>query len=201
MEYPLREKRKKQNRRDLLISAASLFSEKGYEETTLKEVAEKAGLHVQTLYRHFPTKADFIAEFWHQNLLRFEAFFADRKCDSLSAWRNYIEQITMELTQEGSVKYQKRMTSFWEIPFVSTETLRFWYRFQEVLAVGIAQDMGVEPTDNGLPMLIACMLWGGNGSAARHWAETGGKDDLAKTQLAVVDIVIDQFQHLLTFNS
>ncbi len=197
-QYPLREKRKKQNRTGLMVAAIDLFAEKGYAETTLEAIAAKAGLHVQTLYKHFPAKANLVEEIWHESLSRFEVFFASRECDALSAWRNWIEQNALELTREGDSEYRRRRNSFMEISFVSNATLQYWYRYQEVLAEGIALDMGIDVAHDPLPTLIACMLWGGNDNAARNWANSGTKDDLVKVLLKVVDTVIDEFQHRLS---
>ena len=44
----------------LLNVAYRQFQRYGFEDTTLESIAEEAGLHVQTLYRHFPKKNDLI---------------------------------------------------------------------------------------------------------------------------------------------
>ena len=43
-------------RQRILISAARLFSEKGYTETSIREIAEAVGLNTASLYYHFPSK-------------------------------------------------------------------------------------------------------------------------------------------------
>ena len=92
VQYPLREKRKLQSRADLVGAAIDLFANQGFEETTLEAVAEKAGLHVQTLYRHFPTKTDLVAAIWSESFSAFESFFSTRTGDALSAWRDWVEK-------------------------------------------------------------------------------------------------------------
>ena len=57
-QYPRRTEKKKQSRAQLINAANTLFARKGYQHTKLDEVAEEAGLHVQTLYRHFKTKEE-----------------------------------------------------------------------------------------------------------------------------------------------
>lgn len=56
VQYPIRTKKKNLNREKLLMAATTLFSRNGYTDSTLDQVAAEAGLHVQTLYRHFKTK-------------------------------------------------------------------------------------------------------------------------------------------------
>lgn len=180
-----------------MYAAVDLFANKGVEETTLESVAEEAGLHVQTLYRHFPTKSDLVAAIWQDSVLKFEEFFAARQCDALSAWRNWVEQNAEGIARTGTAKYRISITNFWAYPTMSTKTLEFWYRYEEVLAAGLAEDMGMDVASDPLPTLIACMLWGGNKHAARNWANAGGKADLTAATLEVVDTVRDQFQHLI----
>src|SRR5262245_43374599 len=43
-------------RRRVLQAAESLFSRRGYEATSMADVAERAGVGVGTLYHHFPDK-------------------------------------------------------------------------------------------------------------------------------------------------
>jgi AcrR family transcriptional regulator len=43
--------------RELILDAAiDLFAEQGYDESTLDDVAERAGVSISTLYRYFPSK-------------------------------------------------------------------------------------------------------------------------------------------------
>jgi AcrR family transcriptional regulator len=41
----------------MLLSAAELFAERGYEATTTDAIAERAGMSVGTIYRFFPNKS------------------------------------------------------------------------------------------------------------------------------------------------
>jgi AcrR family transcriptional regulator len=60
--------RKRQERHDALIDAATeLFQTKGYEQTTMEEIAARADVSPPTLYRYFPRKTELlIAFFWKE---------------------------------------------------------------------------------------------------------------------------------------
>src|SRR5689334_5356495 len=45
-------------RQDILTAAERLFSQKGFNGTTTKELAAKAGVHEAILFRHFKNKRD-----------------------------------------------------------------------------------------------------------------------------------------------
>src|SRR3954468_18062063 len=57
-----RAERARQTRRRIIDSAATLFLEHGYGPTTLDQVAERAGVAVQTVYFHFGNKATLLKE-------------------------------------------------------------------------------------------------------------------------------------------
>jgi len=59
-----RERRKRRTRDSIVEAARSLFLERGFEQTTLTEVAERADIAASTLFTHFSTKADlFFADY------------------------------------------------------------------------------------------------------------------------------------------
>jgi AcrR family transcriptional regulator len=48
--------RKKETRRRIVRSARKLFKEKGFEQTTTRDIAESAGIAAGTMFNYFPTK-------------------------------------------------------------------------------------------------------------------------------------------------
>ncbi|WP_326836515.1 helix-turn-helix domain-containing protein [Amycolatopsis rhabdoformis] len=56
----LRERTRRAVRQDITEAAQRLFVEHGYEQTTMDDVAEAAGLSRRSLFRYFPTKEDLI---------------------------------------------------------------------------------------------------------------------------------------------
>ncbi|MEV0002874.1 helix-turn-helix domain-containing protein [Micromonospora sp. NPDC050980] len=56
----LREQRRAETQRVIQAHAVRLFMERGYDGTTVNDVAEAAGVSPMTVYRHFPTKEDLV---------------------------------------------------------------------------------------------------------------------------------------------
>jgi AcrR family transcriptional regulator len=48
-------------RQRLVVAALHLFTEQGYDDTTVAQIVERAGLTKSTFFRHFPDKRDVLA--------------------------------------------------------------------------------------------------------------------------------------------
>jgi AcrR family transcriptional regulator len=48
-------------RERLVVAAVDLFTEQGYDETTVTQIAERAGVTKSTLFRYFPDKREILA--------------------------------------------------------------------------------------------------------------------------------------------
>lgn len=57
----VREKQKQETQAVLLRHARELFEQQGYRKTTVKQVAERAGVAVGTVFVHFPDKSSLLA--------------------------------------------------------------------------------------------------------------------------------------------
>ena len=65
-----RQAQKAETRASILAAARALFAERGFEATTLKAVAEAAGVAVGTVFVHVPDKAALLTEALHDDLER-----------------------------------------------------------------------------------------------------------------------------------
>jgi AcrR family transcriptional regulator len=79
------------NYQRLLSAAAAAFAERGGDDTSLEEIARRAGVGIGTLYRHFPTRQALLAAVYldQVGLLRARAdelLDADSPLDALAEW-------------------------------------------------------------------------------------------------------------------
>ena len=65
----LRAQRRAETQRTIQAHAVRLFTERGYDATTVTDVAEAAGVSPMTVYRHFPTKEDLVLVDQHGRLV------------------------------------------------------------------------------------------------------------------------------------
>ncbi len=63
-----KEQSKAETRALILDSARSLFEEKGYEKTTMRKVAIRAGIGLGTIFKHFPGKSALLSAAFYDDI-------------------------------------------------------------------------------------------------------------------------------------
>jgi AcrR family transcriptional regulator len=80
-----RRTRKRNERRDRVFAAAiELFTERGYDETSMDDVAARAGLARTTVFNHYPRKVLFLEDWAQRRRRRAARSFADRASNAAS---------------------------------------------------------------------------------------------------------------------
>lgn len=86
---PRREREKLRQRDEMLAAALALFSEKGYHNVSMQEIAEKAEFAVGTLYKFFKNKEDLYKALISAQADRFHAALTE----ALTAEGNAVERL------------------------------------------------------------------------------------------------------------
>lgn len=190
--FPLREKRKQETHEALIHAAETLFLERGFGHVTMEEVAAQAGMHVQTVYRHFPSKMDLAVAIDGYSLDQFRAAFSTRESDTLTFWRQWVINRAEEYTKEHGKHLRSWLREQIERRNTAASSL-----FQEVdreyealLADGIKEDLAITDDSDKTAVLIACMLWGGNRHAWRSWAASDSSENLANEVSRMIDAIV-----------
>ena len=63
---PVKTRKGQQSSAHIVKAALDLIRERGYEETTMRAIAEKAGVSLGNAYHYYPSKAHLIQSFYHQ---------------------------------------------------------------------------------------------------------------------------------------
>jgi AcrR family transcriptional regulator len=151
----LRERKKRQTREALTRAAQELFVERGYDETTLAEIAEAAGVSTRTIFAYFPGKEDILFATEQTMLDALGQALAERPAgaDALTALREFILSSAHEKT-ELDCKLGEVIAAD---PTLSSHRRARIAQLQEVLAAAIAADLGVE-ADDLRPQVAAASL-------------------------------------------
>lgn len=94
----LRERKKRQTRDAIIESAMRLFGERGFEETTIVDIAEAAGVAPRTFFAYFPSKEDVVFSETDGALDAMRACFDGRAEDegAVDALRTFVELMVVE---------------------------------------------------------------------------------------------------------
>ena len=187
--FPVREEKKARSRAALIAAARELFHARGYEETTLEEVAERAGLHVQTLYRHFATKQELALagdRIWLERF-RKEITDPDRTGDTFSFWRDWLGRAVGELAPEGDGEYRRHLKVRSATPHILGALWAVQAEYEDLLTAALAKDFDLPAEGAGPPRLVAGMLVAGNGYVLRRYEVDD--IDLKAMSMQVIDEV------------
>ncbi|MEV4394608.1 helix-turn-helix domain-containing protein [Nonomuraea sp. NPDC049607] len=107
----LRERKKQRTRRALIEAALRLFSEKGYEETTLAEIAAAAEVSTRTFFSYFAGKEDVLFYDSEQQIERALAYLAAPAPGQTPAdlLRDFIED-TLSTSDDGRESWSEQST-------------------------------------------------------------------------------------------
>lgn len=141
----LRERKKQRTREAIARAALELFAERGYQATTLAEIAEAADVSTRTIFAYFPSKEDML--FCGHEALRdaLARALAERPGgkDALGTLRDFVL---------AAAQTKGELQAKLECAIAGDETLRSHKRarlvqLQELLAGAIADDLGTGPDD------------------------------------------------------
>jgi len=141
----LRERKKRETRDALTRAALELFVERGYDETTLAEIADAAGVSTRTIFAYFPSKEDILFSTMEAMRDALAGALAVRPAgmDALTALREFILA-----SAHGKTELDHKLGQLIarDATLASHKRARI-SELQEVLAAAIADDLGVGPDD------------------------------------------------------
>ena len=198
---PIRQQRKAETRNKLLTAAKELFEKQGYESTTLEGIAERAGLHVQTLYRHFGSKVELAAAGDETQLDHFRGAIRDenREGSTIEFWRQYLGGLAHRVTdRDGGRSYRDVLHYELESPAVSFRLAQLSQEYKDLFAESLEEDLSIEDSEErrNTARLIVITLWGAHEYVMARYDQDVGFD-LATESVAMIDRVEQLFAHLL----
>lgn len=186
MTLPLRERKKHRTARAIEAAAAQLFQTRGFDATTLEQIADAVEIHRQTILRYFKTKEDIA--FAGRNRL-FDDFLrglSDRTGTVLEYWRDYLQEVAPPATKSGEVR---RWFQFLDTePRLYAYQLRLNERYRDALAEAFSEEAGVDPSSDVFAAALATLLVFGNSGVARMCIRSNRDGDVPAAGLSLVEL-------------
>jgi AcrR family transcriptional regulator len=151
----LRERKKQQTREAIHRAAMKLFAERGFDATTIADIAAAADISPRTFFSYFPSKEEAVFAKFEPAFESFDRAMRERPpgTDALVAMREWILGMATEFTGDiEAAKLEARLRR--ESPAVAACDLRHMRQFERRLAEAVGEDLG-EPADALRPRLVA----------------------------------------------
>jgi AcrR family transcriptional regulator len=183
----LRERKKQRTREAIVDAALRLFEERGFDQTTIADIAEAADIAPRTFFGYFPSKEDVVFADFQMTLDGLSARLGDRSEDetAIDAIRAWIEGRLegMDLVDDRE-RCRKRLIG--ESEALAAHNRALMGRVEELLAEHIARDLGDRP-DDVRPRMIASAVIGALSALDVKGAD-GSESPLTREEaLAIVD--------------
>jgi AcrR family transcriptional regulator len=178
---PNRRERKKQETRAALEEAAlRLFAEKGYEQTTVEEIAAAADVAVRTFFRYFSSKQHVLfGDVAHNRVIRMRAVLDARPATEapIDSVRAVLDHLDIEGVEEED-QILRRLRLMERQPSLRATYLLLTNDLRQVLVDFIAERTGLSPVEHPYPLLLASAAASSWDIALCVWSGTGGQRSL-----------------------
>ncbi|UMB69688.1 TetR/AcrR family transcriptional regulator [Mycobacterium paraterrae] len=184
-----RRARGERNRNALITAAIALFSARGYEGTTVEQIAAEAGVAPRTLFHHFASKDDILFDGYTRRLD--EATRRFRASESPSLWGALAEasNAVAEAISDQPDMFLVRAQMYAGHPALRATMLRLNDEWIDQLTGEVARWLGADADTDLRPRLAATVINGANRAAIDTWVAGEGADDLIAIMQSAVDLV------------
>ena len=152
----LRERKKQRTRETIVNAAFDLFEERGFEGTTIADIAEAAEIAPRTFFSYFPSKDDVVFHDFEERYAMVASWLRDREpgTNAIDALRAGIAGTTGQFGPGELREKQCRNRLLRESDSLAAHSDHLKGRFGELLAEAVAEDLGDAPSDLR-PRLVA----------------------------------------------
>ena len=186
MREPLRQRKKAKTARTIEKVATDLFERKGYDATTLEQIAEAADVHKQTVLRYFKSKEDIAFALRNRLYANFAEGLANREGTVLEHWRKFIAEGSQISMRNGALRRWMK--------FLDSDDRLFAYqlhlnqKYIITLADALSEEAGVDPRRDVFARSVAAMLTAANYDVARMAVRLDRDDLIGDYCFQVIDL-------------
>lgn len=179
----LRERKKIKLRHTIQDEAVRLFTEQGYDATTVEQIAAAAETSTTTFYRYFPTKEDVVLDDGYDADI--EAAIAAKPDGKplADALREVVEAVITTADRDRVLAAMRLMAT---VPALDARYATEQRRTIALLAQLFAVRTGRDVDDLELQMTAAALV-GAMYTATRQWVSEDGKGSLAHLVIRAID--------------
>jgi AcrR family transcriptional regulator len=175
----LRERKKQRTRERIVEAAFELFDERGFDGTTIADIAEAADIAPRTFFAYFPSKDDVVFHDFEASHAMVASWLRDRDpgTNAIDALRAGLADAKGNIGAESLREKRLRQCLVSENESLAAHSQHLMGKFADLIAEAAAKDLGDEPGDLR-PRLVAAATAATIGvmddmdEDAKHSAET-----------------------------
>jgi AcrR family transcriptional regulator len=184
----LRERKKQRTRDTIQREAMRLFVERGYEETTIEQIAEAADISPSTFFNYFPSKEDVVIADRYDPMI-VEMFLSRPAGEPLSATiRNVLAGGLGVILEREREMILARSRLILAVPALRARIWEDLERTEDLFCSVLAERSGRDPYDFELRVVVMVLV-GAMWAAAQHWVRTDGREPLLDLVLRAMEVV------------
>jgi mycofactocin system transcriptional regulator len=160
----------------MAAAGLDLFATRGFDETTMEDVASAARVGRRTLFRYFPSKNDIVWGDFDWVLTRLRTHLQETPADSpviAAIAHGAVESNRYRTDQLPELRI--RMTLITTVPALQAHSMVRYADWRAVIAEFAADRLGQEPADL-LPLAISYAALGASLAAFARWVEHPDED-------------------------
>ena len=153
----LRERKKQRTREAIVEAAFELFEDRGFDGTTIADIAEAAEIAPRTFFSYFPSKDDVVFHDFSEKQAALASILRERESgtNAFDAVRNAIPSLGADEADPSHLRQKQcRSQLIRENDSLAAHSEHLRGKIVELLAEAVAQDLGDEP-DSLRPRLVA----------------------------------------------
>jgi len=163
-------------RGELELVALQLFAERGFDATTVDDVAEAAGIGRRTFFRYFASKNDVVWGDFDAALdnLRAQLAAVPGEVPLMDGLREAVKAFN-QLPEGAEPQHRVRMAMVLHTPALQAHSTLRYAGWRAVIAQHVAARVGAQPGDFG-PALLAHQVLASAVAAYEQWLDRPGSD-------------------------
>ncbi len=174
----LRERKKADTRRRLMTLALRLFEERGFDETTVGELAAAAEVAPRTFFRYFPTKVEVLFGDHDELVALLRDTLAARPADESivhAVRRATLVGIQRLITDPAPYLTRSRLAA--SVPAAHARSRQLDADYENVIAEALAADRNTDPATDLRARVIARAAWSATRAAREVWLASAAERD------------------------
>jgi AcrR family transcriptional regulator len=179
-------------RRDLVAAAVRLFRTRGYEETTVDDIAAAAGVGRRTFFRYFPSKEDAISPDHEVALARVtEVFDTAHPTETTAALAVRAGETVFDLYADDPELSVERFRLTHDVPALRDRESARVDHYRRLFTRRLGERFAGEPDGELRAAVTGAAVVAAHNLALRGWLADGGRPDRLDDYRALFRKVID----------